>query len=62
MVKVYNSLGWKTELARLPARIVHLGLSVAMGYAIYRGYEDLYADEADPMPQPLMLPMWDTRF
>jgi hypothetical protein len=61
-VKVYNSLGLKSELSRLPARIVHLGLSVAMGYAIYRGYEDLFEKPMEPSAQPLLVPMWDTRF
>ena len=61
-VKVYKALGLKTELSRIPARLIHLSMSVAMGYAIYRGYEDLFADETVPMAQPLMVPMWDTRF
>ncbi len=61
-VKVYNAIGLRSELSRIPARLVHLGLSVAMGYAIYRGYEDLFEEETDPMAQPLLVPMWDTRF
>jgi hypothetical protein len=61
-VKVYNALGLKSELSRIPARLVHLGLSVAMGYSIYRGYEDLFDHETEPMAQPLLVPMWDTRF
>ena len=61
-VKVYNAMGLKSELSRIPARLVHLGLSVAMGYAIFRGYEDLFEDESDPNAQPLVVPMWDTRF
>ncbi len=61
-VKVYNALGLESELSRLPARLVHLGLSVALGYAIYRGYDDLFAHGTVPMAQPLLVPMWDTDF
>ena len=60
-VKIYNMLGLDTELKRLPGRLVHLGLSVAMGYSIYRGYEELFED-ATPTSQPLLLPMLDGRF
>jgi hypothetical protein len=60
-VKIYNMLGLDTELKRLPGRLVHLGLSVAMGYSIYRGYEELF-DDSTPTSQPLLLPMLDGRF
>jgi hypothetical protein len=60
-VKIYNMLGMDNELKRLPGRLVHLGLSVAMGYSIYRGYEELF-DDAAPSSQPLLLPMLDGRF
>ncbi len=61
-VKVYKAMGLESEWSRLPARIVHLGLSVALGYSIYRGYEDLFEDEPDPMAQPLLVPLWDSGF
>jgi len=60
-VKIYNMLGLDTELKRLSGRLVHLGLSVVMGYSIYRGYEELFEDST-PTSQPLLLPMLDGRF
>jgi hypothetical protein len=61
-VKVYKAMGLESELARLPARLVHLGLSIGMGYAIYRGYDDLFSEPTESMAQPLLVPMWDQRF
>lgn len=60
-MKFYKILGIDSELGRLPARLVHLGLSAAMGYAIVRGTEDLFEREGG-MTQPLILPMWDRAF
>jgi len=64
-MKIYNAMGLKSELSKLPARLVHLGLSLGLGYAIYRGYEDLFADDtggAQSGAQPFLLPMADLRF
>ncbi len=60
-VKIYNMLGMDSALKSIPGRLVHVGLSVAMGYSIYRGYEELF-DDAAPSSQPLLLPMLDGRF
>tara|TARA_R110002096_G_scaffold239101_1_gene430699 strand:+ start:59485 stop:60144 length:660 start_codon:yes stop_codon:yes gene_type:complete len=60
-IKIYNMLGLDSELKRIPGRLVHLGLSLAMGYSLYRGYEELF-DDSVPANQPLLLPMFDTRF
>ncbi len=66
-VKVYNSLGLDSELKRLPARLLHLGISAAWAYGIYRGYDELFADGSASGStalevQPLLLPLWDQSF
>lgn len=66
-VKVYNMWGLDTELKRLPARVVHLGVSALMGYVIYRGYRDLFADEVGSLSnaafvEPVLLPLFDRNF
>ncbi len=63
-VKLYNMMGLTTELRRLPARLVHVGLSAAMGYAIFRGYKDLFAREVagGSASNALVLPMFDMSF
>lgn len=66
-VKVYNILGLETELQRLPARLLHVGLSAALGYSVYRGYRDLFADETGVNSnavsvQPVLLPLLDQSF
>jgi hypothetical protein len=44
-VKVYKLMGMDSEWKRLPARALHLGLSVAMGYALYRSYRDIFDED-----------------
>lgn len=61
-VKVYNMMGLDTELKRLPARLVHAGLSAAMGFAIYKGYGRLFEKNTSGSTQPLLLPVWQTSF
>lgn len=61
-VKVYNAMGLETELSRLPARLLHLGLSIGLGYSIYRGYDELFTDDSNVMAQSLMWPVWDNSF
>ncbi len=61
-IKVYSILGLNTELKRFPARLVHLGLSAALGYSIFRGYDSLFKGSSEYAAQPLLLPMWDARF
>jgi hypothetical protein len=60
MVKIYNTLGWDNEWKRLPARLLHAGLSAAAGYMIYRGYRDVFARDSGSMP--LVVPLLTTSF
>lgn len=61
-VKVYNMMGLDNELKRLPARLVHLGLSFGLGYAVFQGYDELFSHEPGPGSQPLLLPLWQSGF
>lgn len=65
-IKIYEMLGLDTELKRLPARLVHAGLSAAMGYAILQGYRDLFARDvagaSASQNSTVVLPMWDATF
>lgn len=65
-IKLQKMVGLDTELERLPARLLHAGLSVAMGYAIFRGYQDLFAREVSSSQSGLgtsvVFPMWDASF
>jgi hypothetical protein len=56
VVKLYNLNGATTELRRLPFRLVHLGLSVAAGAAIWIGYRDVFDEDATAEPA-LLLPL-----
>ncbi len=65
-VKIYNMVGLDSELKRFPARLLHAGLSAAMGYAIYQGYRDLFsrdvASSQSGLESTVYLPMWDATF
>ncbi len=56
VVKIYDLAGATTELRRLPLRLLHLGLSVAAGTAIWIGYQDVFAEDA-PADSALLLPL-----
>ena len=45
-MKLYKSIGVESELGRLPLRVLHAGISAGLGYAIVRGYQDLFEDES----------------
>ncbi len=61
-IKIYNMLGLDSELKRLPARLVHLALSVTMGASIYYGYRDLFARDVKgaSTASAIVLPIWGT--
>jgi hypothetical protein len=61
VVKVYSAYGATTELRRLPLRLLHAGLAVAGGYAIVRGYQSVFADDAAPT-SAAFLPLWSVQF
>ncbi len=42
VVRIFDTLGWHTELARLPARLVYLAADVGLGYLVYLGIRDLF--------------------
>jgi hypothetical protein len=42
--KFYQLIGLDSEWKRRPARVLHLGLSAAMGYVLYRNYRGIFAD------------------
>lgn len=53
MVRLYDLRGWDSEWRRLPWRALHLGVSLATAYVVYRGYEGVFEDE--PVVVPLVL-------
>ena len=62
-VKVYNAYGLDGELKRLPARLVHAGISVAAALVIFEGYRQVFAhDNQVEGAAPAMLPLVMTTF
>ncbi|MCP4447731.1 MAG: hypothetical protein GY811_20695 [Myxococcales bacterium] len=65
-IKIYNMLGLDSELRRVAVRLVHAGLSFAMGYSIYQGYRDLFGRDVEASQSgigtAIYMPMWDTSF
>lgn len=57
LVKAMNLLGARTELRRLPLRLVMAGASAGLGYLVWRGHERLFASNDLPAAQPLTLPL-----
>jgi hypothetical protein len=65
VVKVYRLIGADGELARLPYRLVHLGLATAAAVAIVRGYRDVFASgdgRGGEAMRVASLPLWQGRF
>jgi hypothetical protein len=56
VVKMYLNRGLDSEWERLPFRLLHIGLSVGAGYAVYRGYKGVFARDKED-PAPLMIPI-----
>jgi len=69
-VKVYNSYGLDNEWKRLPARLVHAGISVAAAFVIAEGYRRVFegneASAATPAalaaPSTFVAPLWQMGF
>ncbi len=61
MVKIYNANGAATELTRFPFRVAQAALTVASGYAIYRGYRHVLDDRTEPTVMA-QLPLWSGAF
>lgn len=63
-VKVYNSYGLDSEWKRLPARIVHAGISVAAALVIAEGYRRVFEgnDEVSAAPAAFVAPLWQIGF
>ncbi|MBT8493645.1 MAG: hypothetical protein KJO07_11345 [Deltaproteobacteria bacterium] len=63
-VKVYNLYGLDREWKRLPARLVHAGISVAAALVIAEGYRRVFADDdGEPtMQNSFTVPLWTTAF
>ena len=60
-VKLYNIQGWTSEWQRLPARLLHLGLSVGAGYVVWRGYQNVFEHDTDAATA-FIAPLLSTRF
>jgi hypothetical protein len=60
-VRVYHQLGARSELARLPFRLLHAGLAALASVAVVKGYQGVFADD-DPEPATVALPLWSTAF
>jgi hypothetical protein len=62
-VRVYHQLGARSELARLPFRLLHAGLASLASIAIVKGYQGVFADDDDDVDAAtLALPMWSGAF
>ncbi|MCG8421993.1 MAG: hypothetical protein MJE77_29070 [Proteobacteria bacterium] len=46
MPRIYTMMGFRSEWARLPLRLVHAGLAAVAAVAVYKGYERIF-DESD---------------
>lgn len=53
VIRSYNALGLDREWKRLPFRLLHAAVSAGLGYMIWTGYRDLFA-ENDEMVAPLI--------
>ncbi len=51
--RFHSVQGRKSEWQRLPWRLLHAGLIAATGYALYRGYDQLFATDEPAMILPL---------
>jgi len=65
VVKLYDLAGARSELQRLPLRLVHAALSAAAAYVIIREYRDLFRDRGGDdgsLPAALLVPLAAARF
>lgn len=60
MVKIYRTNGFESELSRLPLRLAHAALAAAAGYAVLRGYDEVFEDVESGAA--LSIPMWSGSF
>lgn len=42
VVRIFDALGWHTELSRLPARLVYAAIDAGAGYVVYLGWRELF--------------------
>lgn len=42
LVKIHNLYGRRSEWRRLPYRLLHLGVSLAAAYVLYRSYDEIF--------------------
>jgi hypothetical protein len=55
--------GRDSEWQKLPWRLVHAALIVATGYAVYRGYAQLFADDDTGAARAdVLVPLWSARY
>jgi hypothetical protein len=56
IVRVFSYLGLDDEWERLPARIAYAAVSVAAGYVVWLGWEDLFTKDNGATSSPLREP------
>jgi hypothetical protein len=62
-VRVYHQLGARSELGKLPFRLLHAGLSALASIAIVKGYQGVFADgDAGDAETTLAVPVWSAAF
>jgi hypothetical protein len=65
-VRVYGQLGARSELGKLPFRLLHAGLAALASVAIVKGYQGVFADDegddGGAEPATLSVPLWSSAF